>query len=145
MIRRPPRSTLFPYTTLFRSLGRLRPVARLGDDDRVVPAAVHLHLVVAAAADVALRERVVLAERPVAQLDAARHHRRTRVGVRERRGPAAERDYRAEAAADERVHVGVVEVRQEAALAEAATGALPAVGRRLVAGLVVEEEVVSGL
>src|SRR2546430_3627960 len=27
MIRRPPRSTLFPYTTLFRSLGR-RPSAR---------------------------------------------------------------------------------------------------------------------
>src|SRR3712207_8160583 len=27
MIRRPPRSTLFPYTTLFRSLGRV-------DDDR---------------------------------------------------------------------------------------------------------------
>src|SRR2546425_1807975 len=25
MIRRPPRSTLFPYTTLFRSLGRPRP------------------------------------------------------------------------------------------------------------------------
>src|SRR3712207_6849368 len=25
MIRRPPRSTLFPYTTLFRSDGRLRP------------------------------------------------------------------------------------------------------------------------
>src|SRR2546425_5081300 len=24
MIRRPPRSTLFPYTTLFRSLGKLR-------------------------------------------------------------------------------------------------------------------------
>src|SRR2546421_7954210 len=24
MIRRPPRSTLFPYTTLFRSVGRLR-------------------------------------------------------------------------------------------------------------------------
>src|SRR5437016_10597904 len=24
MIRRPPRSTLFPYTTLFRSLGRAR-------------------------------------------------------------------------------------------------------------------------
>src|SRR5687768_17750040 len=24
MIRRPPRSTLFPYTTLFRSLGQLR-------------------------------------------------------------------------------------------------------------------------
>src|SRR5256885_11138099 len=26
MIRRPPRSTLFPYTTLFRSLGLERPV-----------------------------------------------------------------------------------------------------------------------
>src|SRR3712207_8397202 len=26
MIRRPPRSTLFPYTTLFRSVGRERPV-----------------------------------------------------------------------------------------------------------------------
>src|SRR6266478_9370330 len=25
MIRRPPRSTLFPYTTLFRSVTRLRP------------------------------------------------------------------------------------------------------------------------
>src|SRR3712207_8641557 len=24
MIRRPPRSTLFPYTTLFRSVGRIR-------------------------------------------------------------------------------------------------------------------------
>src|SRR2546430_3864212 len=35
MIRRPPRSTLFPYTTLFRSLGeqhrhgRVRPLAHL--------------------------------------------------------------------------------------------------------------------
>src|SRR5437868_12740293 len=28
MIRRPPRSTLFPYTTLFRSLHRLRAVHR---------------------------------------------------------------------------------------------------------------------
>src|SRR2546426_4645271 len=27
MIRRPPRSTLFPYTTLFRSLGVLRRIA----------------------------------------------------------------------------------------------------------------------
>src|SRR2546425_9512843 len=27
MIRRPPRSTLFPYTTLFRSLRRIREVA----------------------------------------------------------------------------------------------------------------------
>src|SRR3712207_8212344 len=30
MIRRPPRSTLFPYTTLFRSHGNLRPLGREG-------------------------------------------------------------------------------------------------------------------
>src|SRR3712207_8924066 len=29
MIRRPPRSTLFPYTTLFRSRGRIAPMRRL--------------------------------------------------------------------------------------------------------------------
>src|SRR3712207_7722260 len=28
MIRRPPRSTLFPYTTLFRSIGRQDPIRR---------------------------------------------------------------------------------------------------------------------
>src|SRR2546430_16510973 len=33
MIRRPPRSTLFPYTTLFRSVGRLPVVATLEDLD----------------------------------------------------------------------------------------------------------------
>src|SRR2546422_5015190 len=31
MIRRPPRSTLFPYTTLFRSLGRLGAAPGRGD------------------------------------------------------------------------------------------------------------------
>src|SRR2546427_2409585 len=44
MIRRPPRSTLFPYTTLFRSLGehRKQRPPRLGDDRRTdhVP---HVH------------------------------------------------------------------------------------------------------
>src|SRR2546422_7365978 len=30
MIRRPPRSTLFPYTTLFRSVARPRPLDRQG-------------------------------------------------------------------------------------------------------------------
>src|SRR2546430_8032349 len=30
MIRRPPRSTLFPYTTLFRSLGHERRLLRVG-------------------------------------------------------------------------------------------------------------------
>src|SRR5260221_2600073 len=42
MIRRPPRSTLFPYTTLFRSVGcvahdRLRGRARRDRDDVVRP------------------------------------------------------------------------------------------------------------
>src|SRR3989454_10484953 len=36
MIRRPPRSTLFPYTTLFRSLG-LRTVAVYSEADRDAP------------------------------------------------------------------------------------------------------------
>src|SRR2546427_8395404 len=39
MIRRPPRSTLFPYTTLFRS-GRLR-IGRQGRAETVGPAAHH--------------------------------------------------------------------------------------------------------
>src|SRR3712207_7423387 len=38
MIRRPPRSTLFPYTTLFRS-GRLGAAAREGVPDRLEHAA----------------------------------------------------------------------------------------------------------
>src|SRR5256885_10630295 len=33
MIRRPPRSTLFPYTTLFRSLDKTRRTARTGDKE----------------------------------------------------------------------------------------------------------------
>src|SRR5256885_5704749 len=43
MIRRPPRSTLFPYTTLFRS-GRIRPLG-VGHDRRRVR--VHEHDAVA--------------------------------------------------------------------------------------------------
>src|SRR5256884_4577023 len=34
MIRRPPRSTLFPYTTLFRSVGELRERGVLGIHER---------------------------------------------------------------------------------------------------------------
>src|SRR5438034_6517159 len=41
MIRRPPRSTLFPYTTLFRSRSRCaRSPARIGDGERDGVAAV---------------------------------------------------------------------------------------------------------
>src|SRR5690349_23475917 len=37
MFRRPPRSTLFPYTTLFRSRRRETADARADDDDFCVP------------------------------------------------------------------------------------------------------------
>src|SRR2546430_16821278 len=40
MIRRPPRSTLFPYTTLFRSEVKVRLGA--AEDDRAVPRHVHV-------------------------------------------------------------------------------------------------------
>src|SRR3712207_7457946 len=36
MIRRPPRSTLFPYTTLFRSQAALSGRVRTGGDERPV-------------------------------------------------------------------------------------------------------------
>src|SRR3712207_8570255 len=45
MIRRPPRSTLFPYTTLFRSLGRDAVIARgnlLADQETVQSAGLPL-------------------------------------------------------------------------------------------------------
>src|SRR5437870_13309753 len=38
MIRRPPSSTLFPYTTLFRSVGEERPARARGEDRRRVGA-----------------------------------------------------------------------------------------------------------
>src|SRR2546427_4149636 len=40
MIRRPPRSTLFPYTTLFRSgpVGHIGQLAQSGGDDHILPA-----------------------------------------------------------------------------------------------------------
>src|SRR2546427_8531302 len=46
MIRRPPRSTLFPYTTLFRSLARgnvggIRASAVIPDHQKVFPAVHH--------------------------------------------------------------------------------------------------------
>src|SRR5256885_7589443 len=41
MIRRPPRSTLFPYTTLFRSRRRPAQEAQEGEEGRPVHAARH--------------------------------------------------------------------------------------------------------
>src|SRR3712207_7072232 len=45
MIRRPPRSTLFPYTTLFRSQGRRRPAEDRGRWHADPESAPALHLV----------------------------------------------------------------------------------------------------
>src|SRR3712207_7829990 len=33
MIRRPPRSTLFPYTTLFRSISMMKPITDTSEED----------------------------------------------------------------------------------------------------------------
>src|SRR5258708_24738783 len=38
MIRRPPRSTLFPYTTLFRSLGEVLVELRICTEDQITEA-----------------------------------------------------------------------------------------------------------
>src|SRR2546425_4922321 len=46
MIRRPPRSTLFPYTTLFRSRRRDEPVLRHRLADRPVERALELEVAV---------------------------------------------------------------------------------------------------
>src|SRR3712207_8048453 len=45
MIRRPPRSTLFPYTTLFRSREQVVHLARLPQEFALVPVRVVLDLV----------------------------------------------------------------------------------------------------
>src|SRR3712207_7360379 len=37
MIRRPPRSTLFPYTTLFRSLAAAETLANLAEGSNLIP------------------------------------------------------------------------------------------------------------
>src|SRR3712207_8273324 len=73
MIRLPPRSTLFPYTTLFRSLGVLGAV-RVGGVELVPAVAGDLHVGVAREGD----ERRL---RPVCR-DVHQDHR---VGVRDRK------------------------------------------------------------
>src|SRR5688572_31878545 len=45
MIRRPPRSTLFPYTTLFRSTGPVTDGAAVAADGTIYAAATPLHAV----------------------------------------------------------------------------------------------------
>src|SRR5258706_3394873 len=56
MIRRPPRSTLFPYTTLFRSFAQLANFER---EHLEIPAGVERQLVVGEHIGAALRRREV--------------------------------------------------------------------------------------
>src|SRR5260370_28910006 len=71
MIRRPPRSTLFPYTTLFRSLFGVLRDQRVGADERL-PRDAHRVGYVAIAAEIG-----VLADRDVA----VENHMRRQEGV----------------------------------------------------------------
>src|SRR2546422_3965083 len=52
MIRRPPRSTLFPYTTLFRSLVAGRSAALIGWDSDIVPVKIRTVVPMATRTDV---------------------------------------------------------------------------------------------
>src|SRR3712207_8464774 len=55
MIRRPPRSTLFPYTTLFRSLGEPRDLGGLHELARMAALARDTHQRVVEARDLGAR------------------------------------------------------------------------------------------
>src|SRR5258705_9281391 len=74
MIRRPPRSTLFPYTTLFRSLDIIR--AAPGIDDAVGAAFL-------------LQEQLRVARDPGREVGRQRQGLIKRIGVQRLRGPGA--------------------------------------------------------
>src|SRR2546422_3988753 len=69
MIRRPPRSTLFPYTTLFRSIGEHRQAALGGHDDRLGPGPLESPGVLAFGVEVKAVAGVLDRGDPVAILD----------------------------------------------------------------------------
>src|SRR2546430_14522290 len=91
MIRRPPRSTLFPYTTLFRSPARLEasgPLGRLDEADRAaaagqraLPGAVALQVAAGVEQQRRQRQREIarLGRRGVGPVLAARDRKRTRL------------------------------------------------------------------
>jgi len=94
MIRRPPRSTLFPYTTLFRSLQRVPAAAARGR--RAADAAVHRRPHRARLVGVDLSRRKAIGRRRDQSLHARCRHDRVALGGR--RGPSAYRRARQSAA-----------------------------------------------
>src|SRR2546422_8289552 len=77
MIRRPPRSTLFPYTTLFRSVVSGRPAAHAGRlspaDARNVPARNGPRPIGGRAAHAAVRDRADRSEEHTSELQSRLH------------------------------------------------------------------------
>src|SRR2546422_6339004 len=75
MIRRPPRSTLFPYTTLFRSPAARDPaLVRTEIDDGVQRAQIHLHLAVEVHDDeVGVRAHLERSEEHTSELQSRLH------------------------------------------------------------------------
>src|SRR3712207_9393754 len=65
MIRRPPRSTLFPYTTLFRSRSEVKGGDRVPENDVIVVGGGHNGLVCAAYLSRAGLKTLVLERRPL--------------------------------------------------------------------------------
>src|SRR3989454_7327710 len=91
MIRRPPRSTLFPYTTLFRSVVRvvaprlvLHEVLRVLDFPDVVVVAAHA------------AEQAVPADAVAGCLDQVRHRDAVCVGTRHRDGEPRSEEHTSE-------------------------------------------------
>src|SRR3712207_7403984 len=74
MIRRPPRSTLFPYTTLFRSLGEALLVRVLGRVDEVLREMGCVRAVLAQDVEVSVEGRRDDVERLVLALDRSEEH-----------------------------------------------------------------------
>src|SRR2546430_10261861 len=69
MIRRPPRSTLFPYTTLFRSLGNIGAGwLREGELDSAEADLGHSRLLAAAIGDIRVEANAVRSEEHTSEL-----------------------------------------------------------------------------
>src|SRR3712207_7707946 len=74
MIRRPPRSTLFPYTTLFRSQVLGKRMERHGWEHRVIASAVPTEQIVAMRLSAVVVDLTVLGQQAWDYLDRSEEH-----------------------------------------------------------------------